>query len=246
MGGFNNMNLRDKLVNILDNKDNLNIVFVTGAGVSVPSGIPDFNTLKGPVVNNIEYSAREALSRKFVIHHESIYLNWINEFKSIEAEPSYIHNLLAEMIDRYSYKKFTLITQNIDNLHQKAFENYFIEDKCEVIDVHGNLDEIKCIDCGMLYEDIDQFSCLICNSQYSEPNIILYGDDLNESKLKLSFEKLAFADIILVFGSSLVVQPIANMVLDHWQNVIVFDKEKPEILDKYPAVEFFKCDFKEE
>lgn len=246
MDGFNNMNLRNKLVNILDNKDNLNIVFVTGAGVSVPSGIPDFNTLKGPVVNKIEYSAREALSRDFVIHHEFDYLKWINEFKSIEAKPSYIHNLLAEMVDKYSDKKFTLITQNIDNLHQNAFENYHVSDRCDVIDVHGNLDEIKCMDCSMLYEDIDQFSCLICDSKYSEPNIILYGDKLNETKLKRSFEKLAFADIILVFGSSLVVQPIANMVLDHWPKVIVFDKEKPKILDEYLAVEFFKCDFKEE
>lgn len=86
--------------------------------------------------------------------------------------------------------------------------------------------------------------CLNChNNVIFEPNITLYGDPINEFQYKKSFNALSRADAIIVLGTELAVQPISNMVLNHYENVYVFNKTKPTVLDEYPTIDMTICDF---
>lgn len=96
----------------------------------------------------------------------------------------------------------------------------------------------------MIYGTKPDDICLNCNNKVIfEPNITLYGDPINEHQYKKSFDVLSKADAIIVLGTELAVQPISNMVLDHYENVYVFNKTKPKILDDYPIVDMTICDF---
>lgn len=105
-----------KMLNIINNNDW--IVFVTGAGISTLSGIPDFNTMEGITIKDKYFNARTVLSRIFVNLYKQAYLNWISKLKDDQFKPNKIHHLISEIISNNPDKTFTIITQNIDTLHQ--------------------------------------------------------------------------------------------------------------------------------
>ena len=229
-----------KMLNIINNNDR--IVFVTGAGISTLSGIPDFNTMEGITIKDKYFNARTVLSRIFVNLYKQAYLNWISKLKDDQFKPNKIHHLISEIISNNPDKTFTIITQNIDTLHQQSKSYYNID--VPIYTIHGNIDEWKCPRCYMIYGTKPDDICLNCNNKVIfEPNITLYGDPINEHQYKKSFDVLSKADAIIVLGTELAVQPISNMVLDHYENVYVFNKTKPKILDDYPIVDMTICDF---
>lgn len=229
-----------KMLNIINNNDR--IVFVTGAGISTLSSIPDFNTMEGITIKDKYFNARTVLSRIFVNLYKQAYLNWISKLKDDQFKPNKIHHLISEIISNNPDKTFTIITQNIDTLHQQSKSYYNID--VPIYTIHGNIDEWKCPRCYMIYGTKPDDICLNCNNKVIfEPNITLYGDPINEHQYKKSFDVLSKADAIIVLGTELAVQPISNMVLDHYENVYVFNKTKPKILDDYPIVDMTICDF---
>ncbi len=193
-------------------KDSKYTVCLTGAGVSTASGIPDFRTPgKGlwSKVNPIEVTSIEAFQENPARFYQ-FYRPRIEELDKVS--PNKAHYALAQL-ERAGYLH-TLITQNIDNLHQKAGSQ-------RVLEIHGNLSQAICYRCGkkissqLLLEKIDSNDQHVpycqCGGVF-KPEVVLFGEML--SNLDEAVTEANKADLFLVVGSSLQVSP-ANLLPEY-------------------------------
>lgn len=181
-----------------------NIVVITGAGISTLSGIPDFRGKNGLYTkgNNVEYM----LSREcFLETPDDFYEYYINNMIMKGMEPNIVHSTLAELEQR-GYVS-CVITQNIDNLHQKAGSK-------NVIDIHGNGDKYYCTSCKQSYS-VDTYQesnvCNICGGTI-RPDVVLYGELLDSEKVHKALEAVYNADAMVVLGTSLQVSTAGSLV----------------------------------
>jgi NAD-dependent deacetylase len=187
-------------------------VCLTGAGVSTASGIPDFRTPgKGlwSKVNPIEVTSIQAFQENPARFYQ-FYRPRIEELDSVS--PNAAHNALAKL-EQAGYLNF-LITQNIDNLHQKA-------GSMNVLEIHGNLSQAICHRCGkrissqLLLKKIEDNEEGIpyceCGGVF-KPDVVLFGEML--SNLDEAIDEANKADLFLVVGSSLQVSP-ANLLPEY-------------------------------
>lgn len=186
-------------------------VALTGAGISTPSGIPDFRSEEGlwRQVDPMEVASLWG----FRLHPERFY-RWVKPLvrQVLAAQPNPAHYALAEMQRRGWIR--VIITQNIDRLHQKAGATY-------VLEVHGSLDTMTCVDCGHresaepylhpnVLEQLDVPRCPVCGGVL-KPNVVLFGENLPWGVWRAAEEAVAQADFMLVAGSSLEVYPAADL-----------------------------------
>ena len=181
-----------------------NVVVITGAGISTLSGIPDFRGKNGLYTkgNNVEYM----LSREcFVETPDEFYQYYINNMIMKNVEPNVVHNTLAELENR-GYVS-AVITQNIDNLHQKAGSK-------NVIDIHGNGEKYYCTSCNQSYTMDDYESGYVCNicGGTIRPDVVLYGEMLDGDKVQKALEAVYNADAMVVLGTSLTVSTAGSLV----------------------------------
>lgn len=192
------------------------IVVLTGAGISTASGIPDFrsNTENKKLVPPLE----TILSRSYFYHDPVNF--WesceeIFEFDKIGVfKPNEGHIFVSDLEHKLN-KKVTVITQNIDGLHNQAGSS-------EVLDIHGNLNRVYCPHCGTPYSFAETilekiYTCStmkknkVCGG-YLAPLFVLYGDAINHANK--SKKRLFAADLLIVIGTSLQVSPANNFVSD--------------------------------
>ncbi|MCD4800222.1 MAG: NAD-dependent protein deacylase, partial [Methanococcoides sp.] len=214
-------------------------VVLTGAGVSTFSGIPDFrgssgiyNEFDADLIFSIEHFKKEP--SYFYGHSKDLI------YDLEHRQPSIVHRVLSELERRGIIK--TIITQNIDMLHQKAGSK-------NVIEVHGSPQEHSCLACGKKYtyeyaaillrtEEVP--TCDECGGLI-KPDIIFYGEMLKQDVIEKAIEESSKADLLLVLGSTLVVQPAASLPLYTIENggnlVIVNNMKTP--LDGY-AIGLYK------
>jgi len=205
----------------------------TGAGISTFSGIRDFRGKNG--LYNDE-DADKIFDLSYFMQDPSFYYRkskkFIYDFE--DKKPGIIHELLAD-IEKSGMLK-TVITQNIDLLHQKAGSK-------DVIEVHGSPSVHRCLSCGTTYSFIE-IASIVQNDETPEcrtcggiikPDITFFGESLPASAIDRAFEVAAESDLMLVLGSSLVVQPAASIPLETVRRggriVIVNDMKTP--LDDY-------------
>ena len=188
------------------------IVFFTGAGISTESGIPDFRSPGTGIWNKIS----PIDFQEFVASENRRTESWRRRFsgdsKMTEAEPNKGHEAIAKLIDEG--KATAVITQNIDNLHQKSG---VAEDL--VIELHGNSGYAKCLDCGFRYELADlelQFKakgrvepCSRCGGIIKSATIS-FGQAMPEDAMHQAQVETVNCDLFIVLGSSLVVYPAAG------------------------------------
>ena len=180
------------------------IVVVTGAGISTLSGIPDFRGKNGLYTkgNNVEYM----LSRDcFIETPDEFYSYYINNMIMKDVEPNIVHNTLAELETRGFVS--CVITQNIDNLHQKAGSK-------NVVDIHGNGDKFYCTCCKQSYSmnDYEESNvCKVCGGTI-RPDVVLYGEMLDREKVQKALEAVYSADAMIVLGTSLTVSTAGSLV----------------------------------
>lgn len=193
-------------------KDSKYTVCLTGAGVSTASGIPDFRTPgKGlwSKVNPIEVTSIQAFQENPARFYQ-FYRPRIEELQKVS--PNQAHHALAQL-EKKGYLQ-SLITQNIDCLHQKAGSR-------RVLEIHGNLDQAICFRCGkkissqQLIQQIEENEQKIpycrCGGIF-KPDVILFGELLHN--LEEAIDEASKADLFLVAGSSLQVSP-ANLLPEH-------------------------------
>ena len=201
------------------------IVFFTGAGISVPSGIPDFRSADGLYnqKGDTKYSPEQIISHSFyVAHKREFYTFYKDKMVYPEAKPNIAHEYIAKLQDK---KDVTVITQNIDGLHQEAGSK-------KVIELHGSVKRNYCERCGKFYDDKYVMAsksiptCKECGGDI-KPDVVLYEEQLNGEDIDNAITSIMKADTMVVIGTSLVVYPAAGFIRYFKGNaLIVINKSK--------------------
>jgi len=188
-------------------------VVLTGAGVSTESGIPDFRSPTGiwAQYDPMEYATIEA----FENDPEKVWSFYALRYRALtEAQPNDAHLALAELERRGIVS--ALITQNIDLLHERAGSR-------EVIEVHGSIRECVCLGCGARYglEEVlrmlEETPVPRCTcGQVVKPGVVMFGELLEAEAIDRAFQLAREANLLLVVGSTLEVQPVAGLP---WETV---------------------------
>jgi NAD-dependent deacetylase len=189
------------------------LVVFTGAGISTESGIPDFRSPGGIWER---FDPEDFTYQKFVADPGARRKQWqmLGEgHLTTEAKPNPAHYAIAEL-DRMG-RLDCVITQNIDNLHQKAGVP-----AGKVFELHGNMQRVVCLGCGKLYpfeqikarldagEEIPD--CEACHGML-KPNAVLFGEALPYEVLTEASNRASSCDLFIVVGSTLIVYPAAYM-----------------------------------
>ncbi len=182
------------------------VAVLTGAGVSAESGIPTFRGLGGL------WRGRDPMSlatpQAFAAEPERVweFYNWRRGLVA-QAEPNPAHVALALMAQRVP--RLTLITQNVDRLHQRA-------GSLDVLELHGNLADVRCSACGRVEDREGEIlpnlpRCKACGGLL-RPAVVWFGEPLPESILQDARKAVLDADVLLVVGTSALVQPAAGLI----------------------------------
>jgi NAD-dependent protein deacetylase/lipoamidase len=185
-------------------------VALTGAGVSVPSGIPDFRTPETGLWENVD-PMEVAHIDVFESDPKRFWSYYRPRFHSLgDKQPNAAHEALAGLERRGVLEG--VITQNIDRLHRAAGSR-------NVVEVHGSIEASTCRDCGAEYtlEQVDALfngdgvaECRECGGAI-KPNVVLFGELLPEAAMARAQELAERAELMLCVGSSLVVHPVAGL-----------------------------------
>lgn len=181
------------------------VLVLTGAGVSAESGVPTFrgggNTgvWKGMPFEVI--SSGEMLERNLPAVWE-----WFDYRRDVLAslEPNPAHYEIARWQDQFS--DFTLVTQNVDGLHQKAGSR-------NVIELHGNVWRARCTVCRLSHDMAQSArpeACPSCGNAF-RPDVVLFGEMLPPGAFEFAAEKAAGCELCLVIGTSALVYPAAGL-----------------------------------
>lgn len=183
-----------------------NIVFFTGAGMSTASGIPDFRSETG-LYKNV-YRAEEMLSHHFYMENpEEFYEFYKEKMLYPNALPNDAHKFIASLQD---IKNVSVVTQNIDGLHQLAGSKI-------VYELHGSVLRNYCPRCNTFY-DLDYIinsdgvpKCKHCG-EIVKPDVVLYEEGLDDETVENAIRAIANADLLVVCGTSLNVYPAAGFI----------------------------------
>jgi NAD-dependent deacetylase len=200
-------------------------IALTGAGVSVESGIPDFRSAGGlwEKFNPAEYATIEA----FRANPEKVW-EMLREMEDIifRAKPNKAHIGLGELEKLHCLHH--IITQNVDNLHQAGGAQ-------NVIEYHGNSATLSCIRCGKQYkaaemagEHLPRCEC----GNILKPDVIFFGEDIPPEALHRSFQLASSAEAVLVIGTSAAVSPANTIPAVAKQNrakIIEINKEETHL-----------------
>ena len=198
-------------------------VFFGGAGVSTASGIPDFRSADGLYHQRFKYPPETMLGHDFfVTHTEEFYDFYRERMICLGARPNRAHEKLAEL--EAAGHLAAVVTQNIDGLHQAAGSRV-------VHELHGSVHRNVCQGCGATYpaewvmatEGVPR--CERCGGLV-KPDVVLYGEQLDERVLLASVRAIAAADLLVIGGTSLVVYPAAGLV-DYFEGneVVVVNRD---------------------
>lgn len=194
-------------------RDASHLVVLTGAGISTPSGIPDFRSDESGLWNQAD-PFEVASIQSFRRRPQSFY-DWLRPLLGLimSAEPNPAHLALAQMENSGLLQ--CVITQNIDGLHRKAGSH------C-VHEVHGDLREATCLNC---FTEFDGESILVDYLETGEvprcaecggvvkPNVILLGELLPVAVMAKARKQAVACDLMLVVGSSLEMAPAGELPL---------------------------------
>ena len=187
-------------------------VALTGAGHSTPSGIPDFRSPESGLWTRVDPLAVASLFA-FRVRPQDFY-DWIRPLARVmlEAQPNPGHHALAQLEKAGLLK--SVITQNIDGLHQRA-------GSLRVHEVHGHMREATCIHCyrvvpaeSLIEEFLEEGQVPRCTcGGVMKPNVILFGEQLPLNALTAARQDTRTCDLMLVIGSSLTVEPVSDLPL---------------------------------
>ncbi len=184
------------------------MVFFGGAGVSTESGIPDFRSADGLYHQQYDYPPEEILSHTFFLREpEEFYRFYRDKMLCLSAKPNKAHLKLAEW-EREGRLR-SVVTQNIDGLHQAA-------GSVRVHELHGSVLRNRCMSCGKLYgveKIVNTTGVPRCDcGRVIKPEVVLYEEALPEDTVTAALEDIRRADVMIVAGTSLTVYPAASYI----------------------------------
>ena len=186
------------------------VVALTGAGISVPSGIPDFRTPGEGIWENVD-PMEVAHIDAFHRDTRRFWQFYRPRFQTLaDKEPNAAHRALADLEARGLLQ--AVVTQNIDRLHAKAGSE-------RVVEVHGSIATSSCTTCRASYPlesvgelfDADGIATCACCMGKVKPDVVLFGEFLPEAAMAEAQELCSAADLLLCVGSSLEVYPVAGL-----------------------------------
>ena len=186
-----------------------NIVIFSGAGLSTNSGIPDFRSADGLYNQKTNYLIRpeEIISHSFFMKNvEMFYEFYFDKMIYKDARPNIAHIYFAGLENKN--KNVTIVTQNIDNLHQEA-------GSINVCELHGSVKRNYCMKCHKYYplEDLKLNSVPYCTcGGIIKPDVVLYEEGLNEDEINKAINAISSADTMIIVGTSLTVYPAAGFI----------------------------------
>ena len=184
------------------------IVFFGGAGVSTESGIPDFRSVDGLYNQQYDYPPEVILSADFFYAQTAEFYRFYRaKMLFPDAQPNAAHKKLYEL--EKADKLTGIVTQNIDGLHRKAGNR-------RVYELHGTVYENTCLECGRKFPlqfimnttGVPRCDC----GGVVKPDVVLYGEGLDQSTIIGACREISRADVLIVAGTSLMVQPAASFL----------------------------------
>ncbi len=208
-------------------------VVFTGAGVSTPSGIPDFRSTDSGLW--ARYDPMEVASLLSFRYHPERFFEWVRPLvrQMLAAEPNPAHQAIARL--EQAGRVQAVITQNIDGLHQRAGSQ-------QVYEIHGTLETATCVRCYTKYPSevyLEDFlatgavpHCPACGGVL-KPDVVLFGEQLPWEVWRAAEQAARSCDLMLVAGSSLEVTPAAELPLLAAQNgaALIIVNNTPTYLD---------------
>ncbi len=200
---------------------------LTGAGISVESGIPDFRSAQGlwSKYDPNEYATITA----FRATPEKVW-SMLRDMGDLvdQAEPNKAHVGMGEL-ENLGFLH-TIVTQNVDNLHQKGGAK-------SVIEYHGNSSTLTCLSCGERYRALDkrkEHPPLCRCKRILKPDVVFFGELIPTEVLHRSFQLAATAQVLIVAGTSATVSPantIPTIAKENGANIIEINMEKTQLTD---------------
>ncbi len=181
------------------------VAVLTGAGVSAESGIPTFRS-NGGFWN--QYRLEDLATPQAFARDPKFVWNWYEERRRgiAKARPNAGHEALAEMERRVA--SFTLITQNVDGLHDLAGSR-------NVIKLHGDIWNVRCLECGKEWAERAELNDLpphcACGGML-RPGVVWFGEMLPEGAIERASAAVRTADVLIVAGTSAQVYPAAGLI----------------------------------
>lgn len=219
----------EKLQELIDNAKK--IVFFGGAGVSTESGLRDFRGKDGLYnEKHFDVTPETLLSiNYFESNTENFFKYYKMMFLNENVKPNDAHKYLAYLEE--SGKDLTIITQNIDNLHQLAGSK-------NVIELHGSIYRNYSVRTKERFDGIqhlktDEIIPLNSKGEVIRPEVTLYGEQLNNQVISDAIEALTKADLLIIAGTSLTVYPAANLIHYFKGNNIVAINRDPIAIKNY-------------
>lgn len=208
------------------------ILILTGAGMSTESGLKDFRSKDGLGRNHYEgFYPEEILSRDFFFKHTDIFYAYLKEKLNVTGiSPNKGHLILKEW---EKDKDITIITQNIDSLHQKAGST-------KVLEIHGTLANCTCVNCKInksLKQVFQEGYDCPCGGVF-KPDIVLYDEEVTH--IQEAFKDAKEAELLIVLGTSLKVYPAASIPeiygVSH-KGAIIINRDETPYAHNYSVVE---------
>ncbi len=203
-------------------------VFFGGAGVSTESGIPDFRSVDGLYHQKYDYPPEEILSRSFFDRNpEEFYRFYRDKMLCLDAKPNAAHKKLAQLEQAGHLR--SVVTQNIDGLHQDAGSQ-------RVWELHGSVRRNRCMACGRSYpveyiRDSQGVPRCACGG-IVKPEVVLYEESLDAQVMEGALEDISQADLLIIGGTSLVVYPAAGLIRYYRGKRLVLINKSPTPYDR--------------
>ena len=203
------------------------IVFFGGAGVSTESGIPDFRSVDGLYNQKYAWPPEEILSRTFFdARPEEFYRFYRDKMLCLDAQPNAAHKKLAEL--EAAGRLLSVVTQNIDGLHQRAGSK-------RVWELHGSVHRNYCMRCHKPYavEEIKEGTGVpkcSCGGTV-KPDVVLYEEGLDSATIEGAVADIQAADLLIIGGTSLAVYPAAGLINYYRGSRLVLINKSPTPYD---------------
>lgn len=228
------MDKYEELKKIIDTSKNA--VLFTGAGISCPSGIPDFRSADG-LYNEKGggYSPEQIISHSFfVAHPKEFYEFYKSKMVYPKAKPNAAHRYFAKLEEEG--KLSAIVTQNIDGLHQAAGSK-------NVLEFHGSVHRNHCMRCGKFF-DVNYVmnssgapKCDKCGGPV-KPDVVLYEEGIDADVFEKSVAAIENAQTVIVVGTSLAVYPAAGLLTGfRGENLVLVNKQATPF-DRYATLVF--------
>lgn len=228
------MDKYEELKKIIDTSKNT--VLFTGAGISCPSGIPDFRSADG-LYNEKGggYSPEQIISHSFfVAHPKEFYEFYKSKMVYPKAKPNAAHRYFAKLEEEG--KLSAIVTQNIDGLHQAAGSK-------NVLEFHGSVHRNHCMRCGRFF-DVNYVmnssgapKCDNCGGPV-KPDVVLYEEGIDADVFEKSVAAIENAQTVIVVGTSLAVYPAVGLLTGfRGENLVLVNKQATPF-DRYATLVF--------